>query len=198
MTVQKVIPKDPEKENEKYLIFLDYILAKLKNGRPAGISLRNLAGDYKAEMGTTLDREELKEFIQLYGGIYFDKADKSIDRLKIKDKTIKILLKFGSIREYLNQQGNNENIDQISTKNKGKIKNAKSWIIGSVLFLAAATPLLLNAMEIIQIFPQKDNSINQIQSGDQKGKVQQTKENMELYGDSLNISETDSSLNKIK
>lgn len=193
MTVQKVTPKDPKKKNEKYLIFLDYILDKLKNGRPAGISLRNLASDYKTEMGTTIDSQELKEFIQLYGGIYFDKVKKSIDRLKIKDKTIKILLKFGSIREYLIQQGNNGNIDQIPTKNKGKVKNLKSWIAGSVLFLAAATTLLLNAMEIIQIFPQKDNSINQIQSGDQKGKVQQTKENMELYGDSLNISETDSS-----
>jgi hypothetical protein len=34
MTVQKVIQKDPKNENEKYLIFLDYILAKLKNDRP--------------------------------------------------------------------------------------------------------------------------------------------------------------------
>lgn len=116
MTVQKVIPKDTEKENEKYLIFLDYILDKLKNGRPAGISLRNLASDYKTEMGTVLDRQELKEFIQLYGGIYFDKAEESIDRLKIKDKTTKILLKYGSIRDYLKQQENqSSSLDNLKT-----------------------------------------------------------------------------------
>src|SRR5690606_32381564 len=88
------------------LIFLDYILDKLKNGRPAGISLRNLASDYKTETGTILDRTELKEFMQLYNGLYFDKANNCIDRIKIKNETIKILLKHGSIREYLNQQGN--------------------------------------------------------------------------------------------
>jgi hypothetical protein len=107
MPVEKVIPKDPEKENEKYLIFLDYILDKLKNGRPAGISLRNLASDYKTEMGTTLARNELKEFMQLYNGLYFDKAENSIDRLKIKNEAIRILLKYGSIREYLKQTDKN-------------------------------------------------------------------------------------------
>ncbi|HSO88743.1 MAG TPA: hypothetical protein VLQ91_19475 [Draconibacterium sp.] len=198
MIVQKVIPIDPKKENEKYLIFVDYILVKLKNGRPAGISIRNLASDYKTEMGTTFDSQELKEFIQLYDGLYFNKFKSSIDRLNIKNNTVRILSEYGSIGEYLKQHGNNVNKGQIFTINKGKIKNLKSWIVGSVLFLAAATTLMLNAMEIIQIFPQKDNSINQIQFGDQKGKDQQTKENVELHGDSLNILETDSLSNKLK
>lgn len=106
MTVQQIIPKVPQKKNEKYLIFLDYILDKLKNGRPAGISLKNLASDYKTEMGTTIDNSEQKEFMQLYNGLYFDKANNSIGRIKIKDETTKILLKYGSIREYLKQQEN--------------------------------------------------------------------------------------------
>ena len=93
-------------KNEKYLIFLDYALDKLKNGRPAGISLRNLVSDYKTETRRTLDNSEQKEFMQLYNGLYFDKAENSIDRLKIKDETTKILLKYGSIREYLKQQEN--------------------------------------------------------------------------------------------
>lgn len=106
MTVQKVIHKDPQKENEKYLIFLDYTLEKLRNGRSSGISLRNLASDYKSEMGTSLDRDELKEFVQLYDSIHFDKVKESIDRLIIKKEAVRILLKYGSIREYLKQQAN--------------------------------------------------------------------------------------------
>lgn len=106
MTVQKVIPKDPQKESEKYLIFLDYTLDKLRKGRPAGISLRNIASDYKSEMGTLLSYDDQKEFMRLYDGVHFDKAEKSNDRIIIKNKAIRILLKYGSMRDYSKHQAN--------------------------------------------------------------------------------------------
>lgn len=88
--------------NEKYLNFLDYVLSKLKNGRPSGISLRNLADNYKLETGITLSRDEQKEFIQIYDEKWFTKEN--IDRLKIKQQSIDVLYEYGSIGEYLKQK----------------------------------------------------------------------------------------------
>lgn len=191
MTVQKVISKDPKNENEKYLIFLDYILDKLKNGRPAGISLRNLVSDYKTEMGTIIDRQELKTFMQLYNGLYFDRVKSSIDRLKIKDKTIKILLKYGSIREYLKQQGN---IDERQIKIKRLSKGEIIGIIGIIL----GVPSFIIALPTLKTMFNKstDSTIKKEQT---TSPIENKKlEESTFAADSLNIVETDSSFNKIK
>jgi len=100
-----------------------------------------------------------------------------------------IVCKLGGWVKYLKRKKSQKNINRFK---KYKIKNIKSWIIGSIIFLAAATTLLLNAMDIIQIFPQKNNSINQNQFEVPKEKNQQQKDMLELYDDSLNIQKTDS------
>ena len=187
MTVQKVISKDPKKENEKYLIFLDYILDKLKNGRPAGISLRNLASDYKTEMGTIIDRQELKTFMQLYNGLYFDKVKSSIDRLKIKDETTKILLKYGSIREYLNQQ----KLDTSPTKQYKKSLFSRYWKFISAV--VTCTLLLMGGINDWfdfrdRISPNKDASSTK----------QSTNSEVNQSSDSLYILETDSLSSKFE
>lgn len=187
MAVQKLIPKDPQKENEKYLIFLDYTLDKLRNGRPSGISLKNLASDYKTEMGTSLDHDELKEFVQLYDGVHFDKVKESIDRLIIKKEADRILLKYNSIREYLNQKRLGTAIER-PRKKSILISYWKlfSGLVAGILVLLGGINDWFDFRD--RIFPNKDasstiRSINSEASQD---------------NDSINILKTDSLTKKLK
>lgn len=190
MTVQKVTPKDPKKENEKYLIFLDFILDKLKNGRPAGISLRNLASDYKTEMSTTLDRTELKEFEQLYDGLYFDKVKSSIDRIKIKNKTIRILFKYGSIREYLKQQNNNQ-----ETTNKNFAKKLIDFSIGGIWIWLERVSIVLTITGVPGLLYLCSDSVGKSTPEVQQETQTHQSKTKTASTDSINILETDSLLN---
>lgn len=187
MTVQKVIPKDPRIENEKYLIFLDFILDKLKDGRPAGISLRNLASDYETAMKTMLDNNELKEFVQLYDRIYFEKVKTSIDRIKIKNEAARILLEYGSIREYLKQQSLDTSID----KPHKRSLFAKHWklfsgIGASILVLMGGINDWFDIKD--RIFPNKDASST----------IQSINSEESQSNDSINILKPDSLTKKLK
>lgn len=187
MTVQKVIPKDPQKENEKYLIFLDYTLDKLRRGRPSGISLRNIASDYKSEMKTMLNHDELKEFAQLYEDIHFEKVKESIDRLIIKKEAVRILLKYGSIREYLSQQRLDTSID----KPHKRSLLIRYWKLISAV--VTGTLLLLGGINDWfdfrdRIFPDKDASST----------IQSINNEANQNNDSINILKPDSLHKKLK
>ena len=187
MTAQKVILKDPKKENEKYLIFLDYTLDKLRNGRPSGISLRNLASDYKSEMGTSLSYDELKEFMRLYDGVHFDKAKESIDRIIIKNKAVRILLKYSSMREYLKQQRLDTTIDAPGKKSI-LIRYWKlfSGLVVGILVLLGGINDWFNFRD--RIFPNKNASST----------IQSINSEASQDNDSINILKTDSLTKKLK
>lgn len=114
MAVEIVIETDDKMKREKYILFLDYVLKKLKNGRTAGISLRNLSSDYKTEMGTTIGSSEQKEFLQLYDGKWFNKE--AIDRIKITRFAIDTLAECGNVREYFNKY-NNQDLSSLEPTN---------------------------------------------------------------------------------
>jgi hypothetical protein len=124
MGIERVVEKDKEKQSEKYLLLLDYLLVKLKTGRPSGISFNNILKEYRSEMGTTLDGDEQREFWVLHEGKYFEHINNSIDRIKLT----------GKAKEYFNQSSL-VNREMINDNNKPhatppkKITRGEWWMI---------------------------------------------------------------------